>query len=317
MKGNLCRCTGYRAIRESITASVLGPVARRPRPPRPRRRPERAPAGRRSGSCRASSPTRSTPTVTGALTLRVLSSPHAHARIIAIDTTAAEALAGVVAVLTHRDAPDAPLLHRPARAARPTTPTTPACSTTSCATSASGSPPSSPRRAAIAEAACRLIGVEYEVLPAVFDPELARTPGRPAASTRTRTPEDRVERGRAATSSRRCTAGCGDVDAALAASAVHRQRRRGAPPRVSHAQLETHGSIGWLDEDGRLVIRTSTPGAVPRPRRAARAVRAAPGARARLHRAGRRRLRRQAGDVHRGPRRARGAAHRAPGARTR
>ena len=29
-------------------------------------------------------------------------------------------------------------------------------------------------------------------------------------------------------------------------------------PRVSHAQLETHGSIGWLDDDGRLVIRSST-----------------------------------------------------------
>ena len=27
---------------------------------------------------------------------------------------------------------------------------------------------------------------------------------------------------------------------------------------MSHAQLETHGSIGWLDDDGRLVIRTST-----------------------------------------------------------
>ena len=27
---------------------------------------------------------------------------------------------------------------------------------------------------------------------------------------------------------------------------------------MSHAQLETHGSIGWLDDDGRLVIRTSS-----------------------------------------------------------
>jgi hypothetical protein len=61
MKGNLCRCTGYRAIRESITASVLGPV-------RPHGADVRAVSARactrrpRSVSCRASSPTRSTPT---------------------------------------------------------------------------------------------------------------------------------------------------------------------------------------------------------------------------------------------------------------
>ncbi len=28
--------------------------------------------------------------------------------------------------------------------------------------------------------------------------------------------------------------------------------------RVTHAALETHGARGWLDEDGRLVVRTST-----------------------------------------------------------
>ena len=28
--------------------------------------------------------------------------------------------------------------------------------------------------------------------------------------------------------------------------------------RVSHAQLETHGALGWLDDDGRLVLRTSS-----------------------------------------------------------
>lgn len=28
--------------------------------------------------------------------------------------------------------------------------------------------------------------------------------------------------------------------------------------RVSHAQLETHGTLGWIDDDGRLVLRTST-----------------------------------------------------------
>ncbi len=43
--------------------------------------------------------------VEGALHVAVLGSPHAHARITAIDTAAAEALPGVHAVLCHRDAP--------------------------------------------------------------------------------------------------------------------------------------------------------------------------------------------------------------------
>ncbi len=49
----------------------------------------------------------------------------------------------------------------------------------------------------------------------------------------------------------------GDIDAALAAShtTVTGEWRSS---RVTHAALETHGAVGWIDEGGRLVIRSST-----------------------------------------------------------
>ncbi len=49
----------------------------------------------------------------------------------------------------------------------------------------------------------------------------------------------------------------GDIDAALAAShATVTGEWRSS--RVTHAALETHGAVGWLDDEGRLVIRSST-----------------------------------------------------------
>jgi len=42
---------------------------------------------------------------------KVLRSPHAHARIRSIDTSAAEKLPGVKAVVTRDDFPDMPILH--------------------------------------------------------------------------------------------------------------------------------------------------------------------------------------------------------------
>ena len=42
----------------------------------------------------------------GMLQVRFVKSPLAHARVISIDTSAAEALPGVVAVITHADVPD-------------------------------------------------------------------------------------------------------------------------------------------------------------------------------------------------------------------
>ncbi|TDN90963.1 molybdopterin cofactor-binding domain-containing protein [Microbacterium sp. BK668] len=256
MKGNLCRCTGYRPIREAITRSVLGPV-----------RATGAPAtteGRVGQSARPEAARRVVQglepftfdtVVPGALVLRALGSPHAHARITRIDASAARAVPGVVAVFTHEDAPpgryssarhehreddpddlrllDDVVRHIGQRVAAVVAETT-----------------------AAAEEGLRRIRVDYEVLPAVFDPEEARQPGAPLVHP-DRTPEDRV-----AEASRNVIAGLhdgfgGDVDAALAASEV---TVSGAwqTQRVSHAQLETHGSIGWLDDDGRLVIRSST-----------------------------------------------------------
>lgn len=50
--------------------------------------------------------------VPGHLTARLLRSPHAHARIVSIDTSRAEALPGVVAVLTAADLPEASAILR-------------------------------------------------------------------------------------------------------------------------------------------------------------------------------------------------------------
>ncbi|MFD0934866.1 xanthine dehydrogenase family protein molybdopterin-binding subunit, partial [Methylobacterium trifolii] len=49
----------------------------------------------------------------------------------------------------------------------------------------------------------------------------------------------------------------GDVEAGFAeADLIHEAEY--VSQRVQHAHLETHGAIGWLDADGRLVLRSST-----------------------------------------------------------
>lgn len=112
---------------------------------------------------------------------------------------------------------------------------------------------------AIAENACRAIHVEYEELPAVFDPEAARTAGSPVVHAG-KTAEARI-----ADLSRNLVAelhgGVGDVEDGVTvaeASGGAVVRGRWNTQRVQHTHLETHGCTGWRDELGRLVIRTSS-----------------------------------------------------------
>jgi xanthine dehydrogenase molybdenum-binding subunit len=125
----------------------------------------------------------------GMLIGRILMSPHAHARVVKIDTSKAKALPGVAAVITHEDVPQLPFTR---------------------SVMAEGLPPfayegenqdqfvlSDKARyigdwiAAVAavyvytaERALDLIEVEYEELPAVFDPEEALKPGAPVVHER-------------------------------------------------------------------------------------------------------------------------------------
>ncbi|GAA1998770.1 molybdopterin-dependent oxidoreductase [Nakamurella flavida] len=256
MKGNLCRCTGYRSIRQSIAAGLTEPG-----------RPGCAAPGTGTAiGCSAHPPaaervvTGTEPytldvAVPGLLHLAVLGSPHAHARILSIDTTAALALDGVEAVLTHQDVPagrfstarhenrlddpdDTRVLDDVVRFVGQRVAAVVAADR------------------GIAEAACRAIVVEYEILPAVLDPEAARAPGAPLVHP-DRTPEDRVaDAGRNVVAAVHDGIG-GDVTQALDRAEVVVDGTW-QTHRVSHAQLETHASLGWRDGDGRLVLRTSS-----------------------------------------------------------
>ncbi|HEV7898960.1 MAG TPA: molybdopterin cofactor-binding domain-containing protein, partial [Planosporangium sp.] len=97
--------------------------------------------------------------------------------------------------------------------------------------------------------------VRYEILPAVFDPEEAMAAGAPTLH------EGKGAEQHVACAARNIAAevhgDIGDVEAGFAqADVVHEHTY--TSHRVQHAHLETHASIAWLDESGRLTVRTSS-----------------------------------------------------------
>ncbi|MET9254573.1 molybdopterin cofactor-binding domain-containing protein [Streptomyces sp. NPDC003717] len=249
LKGNLCRCTGYRAIEDAIRGVRH---VEEPAPGESVGRNLPAPAGPQvvTGTARYTFDV----DVPGLLHMKLLRSPHAHARITAVDTAAALRVPGVHAVFTHYDAPD-----RHYSTARHENPDDDPDDTRVLDDTVRHI---GQRVAAVvadsegaAEEGCRRIEVAYEVLPAVLDPEEAMRPGAPvvhdkdAATARIARPRDNVV-GEA-------HGEIGDVEAGFAeADAVYEETFH--TQRVQHASLETHGAVGWLDEDGRLTLRTSS-----------------------------------------------------------
>lgn len=192
----------------------------------------------------------------GMLFAKVLRSPHAHARIVHIDDSKARDLGGVHAVLHHGNTPrihyasggqswpnpypwdqvsfDNVVRHVGDRV---------------CAVAA--------ETIAIAEEALRLIEVEYEVLPAVFDERLAMDESAPMIHAENDSPGIEDADRNLVHHLKGATKSPADMERAFAESdRVFEQTFR--VHQVQQTPIEPHIAISWLDEDERLVVRTST-----------------------------------------------------------
>jgi putative selenate reductase molybdopterin-binding subunit len=192
----------------------------------------------------------------GMLYAKVLRSPHAHARIVDIDDSAARALPGVHAVLHHGNTArvkyasggqswpnpypwdqvsfDDKVRHVGDRVAAVAAETL-----------------------EIAEEACRRIKVTYEVLPAVFDERQAMAEGAPVIHDEGDTVGIYAAARNISHHIEGQTVSDARMDAAFTA-AVRVFEQEFHVQQQQHTAIEPHITIGWLDEDERLVLRSST-----------------------------------------------------------
>ncbi|MFJ7988568.1 molybdopterin-dependent oxidoreductase [Streptomyces sp. NPDC096351] len=256
-KGNICRCTGYRAIEDAVRGVRH---VERPCAGQAVGRNVAAPAGPQvvTGTARYTFDVE----VPGLLHMKLLRSPHPHARILSIDTAAALRVPGVHAVLTHEDAPAT--LYSSARHEHPTEDPDDTRVLDDVVRYVGQ------RVAAVvadseqaAEEGCRRIEVTYGELPYVTDPEEAMRPGAPVIHAG-KGPEVRIARVEDNVAGE-VHGEIGSVEEGFAeADVVYEETFR--TQRVQHASLETHGCVAYFEpKDGegagtgeRLTVRSST-----------------------------------------------------------
>jgi CO/xanthine dehydrogenase Mo-binding subunit len=200
----------------------------------------------------------------GLLHAKLLRSPHAHARIVSIDTSAARALPGVRAVLTAKDIPH--LKKKAPTRAHAVLAIDRAVFMGQPVAAVAADEPS------IAEEALDLIRVEYQVLPASIDPLKAMQPGAPAvadAGTEADTSEALAHSAvaiakseapaKAVNISQQARLQRGDVAKGFAES-DHVLEKTYRVPMVHQGYLEPHAVLAEWDRNGLLTLWASTQG---------------------------------------------------------
>ncbi len=197
----------------------------------------------------------------GLLHGHILRSPHAHARIRRIDTTKAEKLPGVKAVLTAADFPQAP--DRLVDLGEGDTPLSYARGNVL----ASGKvlyrghavAAVAATSAHIAEEAAGLIEVDYEVLPCALTAPEAMREGAPVIHEDLKTKEFGESTGRVSNVAEHFRHVMGDIEAGFAEAEVVVEREFHTAT-VHQGYIEPHNATALWNTDGRILIWCSTQG---------------------------------------------------------
>src|SRR5919202_5221545 len=197
----------------------------------------------------------------GQLIGRVLRSPHPHARIVSIDTSKAEALPGVKAVITRDDFADQPSEFIPAGEmmmnykdvvrnvmAREKALYEGHAVAAVAATSAS-----------IARRALKLIDVKYEVLPHVIDVVEAMRPDAPILHDDLFTAGVEPKPDKPSNVAKRVEITLGDVEAGFTKADVVVEREFKTAP-VHQGYIEPHAAVASVSEDGSAELWCCTQG---------------------------------------------------------